>query len=123
MPSCWTVASWAIGEESPKKAGRPSKAPGIGLRTRRNRDPSRLPSSDSGISSECRPHPCNSVWDTPGRSSRREKGSLSCPSSEGVGLFEGFELRKIKTEEAEIRIRVGGSGPPLLLLHGHPQTH
>ena len=38
-------------------------------------------------------------------------------------MFEGFELTRIKTEEAEIRLRVGGSGPPLLLLHGHPQTH
>lgn len=38
-------------------------------------------------------------------------------------MFEGFELKKVKTEEAEIRLRVGGNGPPLLLLHGHPQTH
>jgi haloacetate dehalogenase len=45
------------------------------------------------------------------------------PPSEGGWLFEGFELQKVKTEEAEIRLRVGGNGPPLLLLHGHPQTH
>jgi haloacetate dehalogenase len=25
--------------------------------------------------------------------------------------------------EAELRVRHGGSGPPLLLLHGHPRTH
>ncbi len=29
----------------------------------------------------------------------------------------------IDTGEAVLRVRRGGSGPPLLLLHGHPQTH
>ena len=38
-------------------------------------------------------------------------------------MFDGFELEMIDTGEATIRVRHGGSGPPLLLLHGHPQTH
>jgi haloacetate dehalogenase len=38
-------------------------------------------------------------------------------------MFEEFELTRIDTGEATIRVRHGGSGPPLLLLHGHPQTH
>jgi haloacetate dehalogenase len=38
-------------------------------------------------------------------------------------VFDGFELTTIDTGEATIRARHGGSGPPLLLLHGHPQTH
>ena len=38
-------------------------------------------------------------------------------------MFEGFELHHIATPEATIRCRIGGSGPPLLLLHGNPQTH
>ena len=38
-------------------------------------------------------------------------------------MFEGFELLTVDTGEAVIRARRGGSGPPLLLLHGHPQTH
>src|SRR2546423_2287942 len=38
-------------------------------------------------------------------------------------VFDGFELTTIDTGEATIRLRRGGSGPPLLLLHGHPQTH
>ena len=38
-------------------------------------------------------------------------------------MFEGFTLTDIDTGEATIRVRHGGSGPPLLLLHGHPQTH
>jgi len=37
-------------------------------------------------------------------------------------MFEGFELDRIDVGEAVLRVRHGGSGPPLLLLHGHPQT-
>ncbi len=37
-------------------------------------------------------------------------------------MFEGFTRTTIDTPEAEIALRHGGSGPPLLLLHGHPQT-
>ena len=38
-------------------------------------------------------------------------------------MFEAFALHRIDTEEATILARIGGSGPPLLLLHGNPQTH
>ncbi|MGI9491086.1 MAG: alpha/beta fold hydrolase [Geminicoccaceae bacterium] len=38
-------------------------------------------------------------------------------------MFEGFEQRDIETGETVIHARTGGSGPPLLLLHGYPQTH
>lgn len=38
-------------------------------------------------------------------------------------MFDGFNLKRIDTGEATLRVRVGGAGPPLLLLHGHPQTH
>ena len=38
-------------------------------------------------------------------------------------MFEGFELEMIRTGEATIRVRHGGSGSPILLLHGHPRTH
>ena len=39
-------------------------------------------------------------------------------------LFPGFAERRIKTTAGvEIHLRTGGSGPPLLLLHGYPQTH
>lgn len=38
-------------------------------------------------------------------------------------MFEGFTLQTIDTGTVSIRARTGGSGPPLLLLHGNPQTH
>ncbi|WP_338545597.1 alpha/beta hydrolase [Pseudomonas benzopyrenica] len=39
------------------------------------------------------------------------------------GLFAGFEQRRLNVGGVEINYRVGGQGPALLLLHGHPQTH
>lgn len=38
-------------------------------------------------------------------------------------LFPGFAARRFETDGASIFARVGGSGPPLLMLHGYPQTH
>lgn len=38
-------------------------------------------------------------------------------------LFEGFKLERIDTGEVTLRVRHGGSGPSVLLLHGHPRTH
>ena len=38
-------------------------------------------------------------------------------------LFPGFAARRFDTGEADIFARIGGSGPPLALLHGYPQTH
>jgi haloacetate dehalogenase len=38
-------------------------------------------------------------------------------------LFEGFAEQRVALAEAEIFCRTGGAGPPLLLLHGYPQTH
>ncbi len=38
-------------------------------------------------------------------------------------LIEGFEARDFDAGGITIRHAIGGSGPPLLLLHGYPQTH
>ena len=39
-------------------------------------------------------------------------------------MFDGFHCRRIRVDDGiEINLRTRGSGPPLLLLHGYPQTH
>ena len=40
-----------------------------------------------------------------------------------MSQFQGFAAHEIALGEATIFARVGGSGPPLLLLHGYPQSH
>lgn len=38
-------------------------------------------------------------------------------------MFDDFSLQMIALSEVTLRVRHGGSGPPVLLLHGHPRTH
>jgi haloacetate dehalogenase len=40
-------------------------------------------------------------------------------------MFDGFKHERIQTSDPEVTInlRYGGSGPPVLLLHGNPLTH
>jgi haloacetate dehalogenase len=38
-------------------------------------------------------------------------------------MLDEFDERRITLADAEIYLRSGGAGPPLLLLHGYPQTH
>ena len=38
-------------------------------------------------------------------------------------LLAGFRTRRMQTSGATIHVRTAGSGPPLLLLHGFPQTN
>lgn len=38
-------------------------------------------------------------------------------------MFEDFEARDIEVDGVRLHAVVGGSGPPVLLLHGYPQTH
>ncbi|WP_431303891.1 alpha/beta fold hydrolase [Sediminicoccus sp. BL-A-41-H5] len=38
-------------------------------------------------------------------------------------FFEGFTLETREVDGMAVRYRRGGKGPPLLLLHGNPQTH
>jgi haloacetate dehalogenase len=40
-----------------------------------------------------------------------------------ANFFPGFKLEEIVVRDGSLRVRHGGSGPPLLLLHGNPQTH
>ena len=38
-------------------------------------------------------------------------------------MFDGFLSRMVDVDRGAIYARVGGDGPPVLLLHGYPQTH
>jgi haloacetate dehalogenase len=38
-------------------------------------------------------------------------------------LMAGFRYERVTTNGVEINVAIGGSGPPLLLLHGNPLTH
>ena len=40
-----------------------------------------------------------------------------------MAMFDGFMHTQIETSGARINLHYGGSGPPLLLLHGNPLTH
>ena len=44
-------------------------------------------------------------------------------SDPAADLFPGFATRMVETEAGAFLVRTGGEGPPLLLLHGYPQTH
>jgi haloacetate dehalogenase len=44
-------------------------------------------------------------------------------SPEVAAHFPGFKHLDMRTKGAVIRLRHGGSGPPLLLLHGYPHQH
>jgi len=37
-------------------------------------------------------------------------------------MFEGFERQRVAAGDSELNLVTGGKGPPLLLLHGFPQT-
>jgi haloacetate dehalogenase len=38
-------------------------------------------------------------------------------------FFAGFEHLTVPLTDSTLRVRIGGSGPAVLLLHGHPRTH
>ena len=44
-------------------------------------------------------------------------------SAEVAAWFPGFQHLDVRTSGAVIRLRHGGSGPPLLLVHGNPENH
>ncbi len=44
-------------------------------------------------------------------------------SADIAALFPAFKHLDMRTKDAVIRVRHGGSGPPLLLLHGYPNNH
>jgi haloacetate dehalogenase len=53
----------------------------------------------------------------------RQGNAAADPASVTAKLFPGFREMKIATSGAVINVVTGGSGPPLLVMHGYPQTH
>src|SRR3989442_10671304 len=49
--------------------------------------------------------------------------TVARPLPPDSGLFPGFQAKWVRTNGADIFLRHGGTGPPLLLLHGNPQSH
>ena len=51
--------------------------------------------------------------------------ALKSQSQQSVArrMFDGFKVSRIQTTGATINVVSGGQGPPVLLLHGYPQTH
>ncbi len=49
--------------------------------------------------------------------------STTRPLPPDSGLFKNFEAKWVRTNGADIFLRHGGEGPPLLLLHGNPLSH
>ena len=63
---------------------------------------------------------------------RAARASQAAPATPGavtpalgttLRFFPGFTAETVKTSGADIYVLKGGSGPPVLLLHGAPQTH
>jgi haloacetate dehalogenase len=44
-------------------------------------------------------------------------------TSNPSNFFPGFRRQTVQTSGTSINVVVGGNGPPVLLLHGYPQTH
>ncbi len=61
-----------------------------------------------------------SYWSLPLNPRRDEPSYIA---AEGFAVFDGFEEFDISTSGPTIHGRRGGSGPPVLLLHGIPETH
>jgi haloacetate dehalogenase len=58
---------------------------------------------------------------------RATSAAAAMPAQATVGntlkWFPGFKAKRVTTSGAEINLVHAGSGPPLLLMHGAPQTH
>jgi haloacetate dehalogenase len=68
----------------------------------------------------------------PPRRSARPRPASEPPRPEPIGrgrlcydgpVLPGFATDRINTRDVAINAARGGEGPPVLLLHGHPQTH
>src|SRR3954462_1529106 len=58
-----------------------------------------------------------------GRDSTRPAAYEAALAGTRRRVFDAFALERVDVGEVELRVRHGGSGPPLVLIHGHPRTH
>jgi haloacetate dehalogenase len=58
-----------------------------------------------------------------GRSVLAQSETLDQPAATSRGFFPGFSAEMVKTSGTTIHVLRKGSGRPLLLLHGYPETH
>src|SRR5215510_3880455 len=49
--------------------------------------------------------------------------TIQAAPTDTLRFFPGFQAKRVKTSGAEVNLVHAGSGPPLLLMHGAPQTH
>jgi haloacetate dehalogenase len=70
-----------------------------------------LPENEMALAQE--PSPCSPLPQLP----------VPAPPGTTENFFPGFTAHNVKTSGASIHVLKGGKGPPLLLLHGHPETH
>ena len=54
---------------------------------------------------------------------RSASGQTTAGAGSTLRFFPGFTSARVKTSGADINLVHAGSGPPLLLMHGAPQTH
>lgn len=57
--------------------------------------------------------------ETEGKPTEARRDSRQQAALDEHPIFAGFELKTVDG----LRLRIGGEGKPVLLLHGHPQTH
>ncbi|MFO6464974.1 alpha/beta fold hydrolase [Jannaschia sp. KMU-145] len=51
-----------------------------------------------------------------------DPAAILAAAADAPGFFDGFDARVIPVGDGHVFCRIGGSGPPILLLHGYPQT-
>src|SRR5205814_7745149 len=109
----------------------PAAGPSSRMRDERARSPPPVPAvPERGLRSEAvLDRDGDSFWSLlrvrfTGRSaSRYARRAGRRTRSRKAAMFEGFTEERIETSGATIHAVRRGSGPPLLLLHGYPQTH